>query len=126
MLDKGLVYLIDDDEIQNIINTRIFELIRPGFSIRTFQDAADAISELQKTGMRPDLIFLDLNMPTTSGWEFLERFKDMAMDIPVVILTSSINGNDRQQAFEYECVLRYISKPVTRQFMLELVTELLK
>lgn len=120
------IFLIDDDEIQNIINARIFELINPEIRVKAFQDAADAVQELLGGKDQPDIIFLDLNMPTTSGWHFLEEFEKLELQIPLIVLTSSINENDRRKALNCCCVFRYESKPVTRQFMAQLLEDVLK
>ena len=44
----------------------------------------------------PDIIFLDLNMPEFSGWDFLERMESMHhelnKDIQVYIISSSVRN----------------------------------
>lgn len=62
---------------------------------------------------RPDLIFLDLNMPRMNGREFLtaikadERFKG----IPVVVLTTSDVEKDIVSSYQLGAT-SYITKPV--------------
>lgn len=50
-------------------------------------------------GYRPDIIFLDLNMPLMNGRQFLQKVKQMKdfRSIPVVILTTS---SDRESIVE--------------------------
>jgi len=61
---------------------------------------------------RPDLIFLDLNLPRKDGREVLAQIKkdpDLRT-IPVIVLTTSDANNDVQQAYELHANC-YIRKP---------------
>ena len=60
-------------------------------------------------------IFLDLNMPIMDGWGFLENFEKRKIDknIPIYMLTSSIDKFDQVRAQNYELVSKYLVKPLT-------------
>jgi CheY-like chemotaxis protein len=64
----------------------------------------------------PDVIFLDLNMPQFSGWDFLERLEkmqsDLKKDIQVYIISSSLRPVDRETPAKYSFVNEFVSKPV--------------
>ena len=62
---------------------------------------------------RPDLIFLDLNMPGMSGHEALERIKqdDDLRNIPVIVLTTSSAEEDVTESHRLGAI-GYISKPI--------------
>jgi len=62
---------------------------------------------------RPDLIFLDLNMPGMNGKEFLKRMKDEDdfKSIPVVILTTSDSEKDILESYDLHAA-GYVKKPV--------------
>jgi CheY-like chemotaxis protein len=87
-------------------------------------DGREGLDFLQKIGKyanapRPDLIFLDLNMPRMNGSEFLSEVKvDSSLnDIPVVVLTTSEVENDVVRSYKLGAA-SYISKPVDMpQFM---------
>jgi CheY-like chemotaxis protein len=66
-----------------------------------------------KDAPRPDLIFLDLNMPRMNGYEFLKVIKSNPMfsDIPVVVLTTSDVENDVVRTYELG-VAGFVTKPV--------------
>jgi CheY-like chemotaxis protein len=64
----------------------------------------------------PDMIFLDLNMPTFSGWEFLDRLQQiqsgLAKNILVYVISSSLRPADKDISSKYSFVSEFVSKPV--------------
>lgn len=79
------------------------------------ETALDLLSRIDENGLRhrPDMIFLDLNLPKKSGLEVLEEIKSnpLLRSIPVVVLTTS-NSEDhifRSYHLSANC---YITKPV--------------
>ncbi|MBV9761805.1 MAG: response regulator [Acidobacteriaceae bacterium] len=74
---------------------------------------------------RPDLIFLDLNLPKRTGLEILEeiRANPALRPTPVVILTSSENEKDVNAAYSSGANL-YVKKPGTLNQLEELMQAL--
>jgi CheY-like chemotaxis protein len=66
----------------------------------------------------PDYIFLDLYMPNSSGWDFLngfqEIYKSLKKDIKVFIVSSSIFQMDINRSKNYPFVTSYITKPLMK------------
>jgi CheY-like chemotaxis protein len=81
-------------------------------------DGVEAMDYLRRKGkyenaVRPDLIFLDLNMPRKSGREVLAEIKsdpDLKA-IPVVILTISRNEEDIMRSYNLHANA-YVMKPI--------------
>ena len=76
--------------------------------IESFSNAIEAIKFLNQNSV--DLIFLDIHMPTFTGFDLLQTLKNP----PKVILTTS-DKNFAIEAFEYNCIVDYLVKPVTQE-----------
>ncbi|HEY9000938.1 MAG TPA: response regulator [Mucilaginibacter sp.] len=67
----------------------------------------------------PDMIFVDLNMPMFSGWDFLKRMEQMqheiSKDIPVFVISSSLRPDDKATSSKYSFVQDFLSKPVNSE-----------
>ena len=78
----------------------------------------DYLEENKETGKLPDVIFLDLDMPQLTGWEFLdelENFKSEAVkNVQVHIMSSSIRSADVFHSKKYACVNSFMTKPLSR------------
>lgn len=82
------------------------------------EDGVEAMTFLRKEGkyknvLRPDLIFLDLNLPKKDGREVLKEIKldENLRRIPVVVLTTSEAEEDIMKTYNYHANC-YITKPV--------------
>lgn len=107
------VWFIDDDPINNILNRSLMEDHFPGVQLAVFQDARQALNELENSKIpAPDLIFLDLNMPGFNGWDFMEVYTQCSYSAKVFILTSSIDPEDRDAAGFTKNIAGFYSKPL--------------
>lgn len=107
------IMLIDDDEINNFVNSKLIGLHYPNTNIELCLSARLALEKLNN-GSNPDLILLDLNMPEINGWEFIDQFRKIKKAIPVIILTSSVNYSDYNKSKQYSEVVDYIDKPLNK------------
>jgi len=110
------IVLIDDDPISIFVTEKLISrnVLEP-FKVFSFSSAADALKDIYK--IRPDYLFLDINMPEMNGWDFLEIFKPIKKDPEIYILSSSIDEKDISKAGQYENVKNYLSKPLIKQYI---------
>ena len=87
-------------------------------NLHVVTDGVEAIAFLRREGkyakaVRPDLIFLDLNLPRKDGREVLKEIKsdDNLKAIPVVVLTISKSEEDIIKSYNLHANC-YITKPV--------------
>ena len=95
-----------------------------------FRDGGEAMGFLNRQGVfarapRPDVILLDLILPHIDGVAVLRelRAERVLKNIPVVVLTSSDDGEDQQQC-EALGVSNYIRKPFNEQKFLAVIRHL--
>jgi len=94
------------------------------------RDGQEAVDFLFRRGVfarapRPDLILLDLQLPRRSGLEVLWEIRNQEelRPIPVVVLTSSDDPEDKAQCSQHE-VDGFLAKPVHINEFLDLVRQL--
>jgi len=94
------------------------------------RDGQEAIDFLFRSGIfarapRPDLILLDLQLPKKTGLEVLWEIRnsDMLRGIPVVVLTSSEDPEDKAQCSQHD-VDGFLEKPVHINEFIDLVRKL--
>ncbi len=97
-----------DDEI-DLLKPHILFLRSKGYEVLTVNNGHDAL-EMAQHG-RPDLIFLDENMPGLSGLETLQKLKQMSPHTPVVMITKNEEENIMDQAVGQK-IADYLIKPV--------------
>ena len=104
--------LIDDDSDDRELFSEALSLVEPAIICDQATDAEEGFQWLQKNGAEPDLIFLDINLPVTNGWQFLSRLKTESglKHIPVIMYSTSSNERDRKIAREMGA-LCFITKP---------------
>ncbi len=112
---KPMVFFVDDDPLSNKFNTMLIRKIHPDVEIKTFTKAEDALADLKEPkNQKPEVIFLDLNMPVMNGWDFMAEFKKIGLDIEVVVLTSSNDSSDKAKAEKNTQIKDYVVKPLTQ------------
>lgn len=99
--------IIDDEEMARAIIEKIIENIPQLNLLKEFSNAMDAIKYLNQNEV--DLIFLDIHMPDFTGFDFIKTIKNP----PKIILITS-DKDFAIEAFEYECIVDYLVKPITR------------
>jgi CheY-like chemotaxis protein len=124
------ILLVDDDQVDVMTVQRAFKrnnILDPLFVVGNGREALDFLnhqgpySDPEKFP-RPGIILLDLNMPVMNGIEFLKVVKvdEKLRKIPVIVLTTSKEENDRVESFNLS-VAGYIIKPVEFEKFVEAI-----
>ena len=115
--------MIDDNQMEHLIMQRMFD----GYEL--FPDASHSLDarlileflakHAKLEALLPDVIFLDLNMPEFSGWDFLTQFEILRpllkKQIAIYIVSSSIDLDEIARAKAYPFVKDYLSKPIKKE-----------
>lgn len=119
----GTVLVIDDEDIDQRQYKRILERSGLTDEIIQFTYADEALAWLvTHPEKRVDLIFLDVNIPRMTGIEFLAEASRQLPDFsaPVIImLTTSLNPMDRENALAFGPVRGFFNKPLTPAHLLD-------
>lgn len=116
-LGELVAWTIDDSEFDRKLNRRILTRSGSFAHIFDFPSAQDALDELREIRVFPHVIFLDVMMPIMNGFDFLAEataeFGESFSSRVVIMLTSSLNPDDRARAESYCAVQEFLSKPLT-------------
>lgn len=102
------VFLIDDDADDREIFAETLLSEHPAINYLEAENGAEAMHKLHSESFpKPDLIFLDLNMPIMDGRVFLRQIKEdkFLQNIPVIIYTTSSSEIDKKFASDNQAVL---------------------
>ena len=130
------ILFIDDDEPTNFLNKLIVEESDCTQHIQVAQSGQEALNYLTKSGPfanneeqypKPDLIFLDINMPGMDGWEFLENYQQLPAsqkaNIVMVMLTTSLNPDDEKTAGRLASISGVEHKPLKPEMLEKILRE---
>jgi CheY-like chemotaxis protein len=122
MLD--LIMCIDDDPITLMLFKKVVQkacFAKEIIYACNGQEAITFIDNIKSQDPKPQLLFLDLNMPVMGGWEFLDLFNDsnyyLSNKTKVIILTSTIDPDDIKKSKTYPNVIEFLSKPITVEML---------
>ena len=123
------ILLIDDDSITNFLHKNVLEEAQVAQHIGVAETAIEALELLECPGVEkcnaPELIFLDLNMPGLTGWDFIEEYKKSkerySNESIIVVLTTSVNPDDNKKASQLREVAEFRKKPMTVNMVTEIV-----
>jgi putative two-component system response regulator len=108
--------MIVDDDITNL-NALVYTLM-DDYDIMPATSAEKMFKLLSK--VKPELIFLDVEMPVTNGFVALKRLKENSelANIPVVFMTAT-SDPEREALGVGLGAMDFIAKPVSRSLMLK-------
>ena len=112
------IILIDDSAFDLFIYEKL--LIKSGIAktVKTFNSAREALKYLNDEGhiLPQTVILLDLQMPDMNGFEFIEEFGKVSIDlknkIKIFMLSSTIDTGDIEKAKDSPDIIDLLSKPL--------------
>lgn len=127
------ILLIDDDDVTNFYNTHIITSMGISEHVHAELNGEEALRYLVEKSafnadyVRPDLIFLDVNMPIMNGFEFLEEYEKLDKEdqgqFLIVMLTSSLLDVDKSRASSFGSLSDYYAKPLKQAALAEIVNK---
>lgn len=110
------IVLIDDDPISTFVTEKLISKnVKEPCKFFKYQSAKKALNEIYD--IKPNYLFLDLNMPEMTGWDFLDNFDTEKNEAEIYILSSSVDERDINKASHYQVVKDYLSKPLIKKYI---------
>jgi CheY-like chemotaxis protein len=117
------LFILDDDSVFHRLIELAHARSNPYRHIQHHYEAKPLINYLwnnrHDSSNLPDVIFVDINMPITDGWTFLDDLNSMhtklCKNITVYVISVSVRKEDKIRATNYACVQEYIVKPVNTE-----------
>lgn len=116
-----MILLVEDNPDDEALTLRALRKANVGNAVTVVRDGVEALDFLfgtgahagRDTGVLPQVVLLDLKLPKIDGLEVLRRIRadDRTKVLPVVILTSSDEDQDRLQGYAFGAN-SYVRKPV--------------
>lgn len=120
------ILLAEDDKDQAFLFKIILKQLNPALRLSVVKNGLELVTSIHEN--KPDIIFLDLNMPCMGGIECLQKIKSdpLFCQIPVVVYSSSTHMNDIHRSYACQADL-YMVKPFNGSYLkkaLELILEI--
>lgn len=95
------IILADDDADDRDLFEEAASIVAPDLKIALARNGEELIEHLLKLQPKPDMVFLDLNMPKKNGKECLTEIQSNSSlrNIPIIIYTTSLNQLDVEETY---------------------------
>ncbi len=120
-MSESVILLVEDNAKDEALTLRALKRAGISNGVTVMRDGAEALDYLFGTGAfadrgpapMPTVVLLDLNLPKVGGLEVMKRIRanSETKRLPVVILTSSDEDEDRLRGYEAGAN-SYVRKPV--------------
>ncbi|HEY7025051.1 MAG TPA: response regulator [Candidatus Limnocylindrales bacterium] len=116
---RGLLLIVEDDDSLRQIVSR--HLRGKGFDV-TEAASAEAATAVLDDGLRPDVVFLDINLPIDTGWDLL-RGPALRNASPTVLITSA-GPVSPKRLLEFRCA-GWLPKPYPLETLVDTLDRLI-
>lgn len=103
-----VLYIEDDIQTNKRVASRLQRYFQDVHNVTTAEDGYETYLNI-----KPDIMFIDINLPKMSGMEFLEKIRETDQQTKAVILTARSDTQILLQAASLK-VSKYLIKPLSR------------
>ena len=106
------VFLADDDSDDRLILSQALKEVNPSFRVEATENGNELMSLLSH--LKPDFLFLDLEMPYKNGLECLKEIRatPALADLPIVVFSSTSRPVNIDVAYEMGADLFFIKPSI--------------
>lgn len=124
--------IIDDSQLDCFIGEKIIQNTGTYSSVKSFAEAQDALNTIKDNPKGPEdtmtIIVLDIQMPFMNGFQFVEAFEQLPDHIrskyAIFMFSSSINESDKNRIENHPAILKFYSKPISKETVANMIAYL--
>jgi CheY-like chemotaxis protein len=112
--------VIDDSYIDRLVSGMLIRRTFDVTDVHEVNGGRQALECLASLNVKPEshlIILLDIMMPQMNGFEFLDQFETLTSAVKdkttIVMLSSTLDHEDRRRALQHESVKKLLSKPLS-------------
>ena len=110
MGERTRVLVVDDEEMMRNL---VAAMLPEDYDVTAVDGARPALAAI--LARPPDLVLLDLNMPGMTGWQLIDRLKDLPSPPPVIAMSGMGTVEPTEMHAVRRFVLGYLAKPFTHE-----------
>ncbi|MCX2764286.1 response regulator [Aquimarina muelleri] len=119
--------LVDDSNATNFFNKTIIKKTECVEEVLIAKNGKEALDYI-KSGISPEILFLDINMPIMGGWEFLKEFQKLDSDLKksiviVLMIGAKLSEEEMEKAKSFSEIKEFQEKMLTKNIVCNLVTK---
>ena len=123
--------IIDDSRLDCFIAEKIIQNSGTYSSVKSYMEATDAYEAIKNGNIGDDsvttIIILDIQMPVMNGFQFVDVFEQLPKEIQskfaIFLFSSSINENDKNRLGNYPSIIRFYSKPISKDTVAHMIDQ---
>ena len=112
-MKNNKILIVEDDYIISLVLKKYFE-----FKDYEVECASDGLKGLEKFSLGTDLIILDINLPSISGFDVAKKIRSNSAsdNIPIIFLSSLSQASNIKYGYEVGAN-EYITKPASIEYI---------
>jgi len=120
----AMTVLVVDDSVTMVLSLKT-TLAMSGFEVETAANGQEALKKLQ-SGVKPNLIITDINMPVMGGMELIKNVRAMAAFrfVPILTLTTESEASKRDEG-KRAGATGWLVKPVSGNDLIAVIKKVL-
>lgn len=114
------IILIDNDKIVTMICSHIINTNMPDIEVVMFTSPEQGLAFIKQECLSTPVntvLLLDINMPTLSGWEVLEKLdphrEKLLKHFSIYMFSSSVSYEDKDKSTQHPMVTGFVEKPLS-------------
>jgi len=119
---KYKILIVEDDFVNGKIVKTLLE--KANYSVEWVKNGKEALNILIPNPKEYAMVFMDIQMPIMNGYEVSLSLREIGIQIPIICMTANAYCDEKTKSVEAG-MNDYISKPVTKSVLLEVVEKYL-